>query len=51
MLYLYRADILWRDRPERFVDFRVVHLRHMRWSRSGVWERVFKALAQQANKE
>ena len=35
----YRAGIAWRDLPERFGDFRVVHLRHMRWSRSGVWRR------------
>jgi len=37
--------------PDRFGDFCVVHLRHMRWSRSGVWQRVFEALAQQADNE
>jgi transposase len=36
VLYRYRADIPWRDLPERFADFRVVHLRHSRWSKSGV---------------
>ena len=45
VLYRYRAGIAWRDLPERFGDFRVVHLRHMRWSRSGVWRRVFEALS------
>lgn len=34
MLYRYRAAIPWRDLPERFGDFRVIHTRHMRWSRS-----------------
>lgn len=51
VLYRYRAGIPWRDLPERFGDFRVVHLRHMRWSRSGVWQRVFEALAQDADNE
>lgn len=51
VLYRYRAGIPWRDLPERFGDFRVIHTRHMRWSRKGVWERVFKALAADADNE
>lgn len=51
VLYRYRAGIPWRDLPERFGDFRVVHTRFSRWSRSGVWERVFQALAQEADNE
>jgi transposase len=51
VLYRYRAGIAWRDLPERFGDFRVVHLRHMRWSKSGVWQRVFEALACEADNE
>ena len=51
VLYRYRAGISWRDLPERFGDFRVVHLRHSRWSKSGVWKRIFEALAQDANNE
>lgn len=51
VLYRYRAGIAWRDLPERFGDFRVVHLRHSRWCKSGVWERVFKALSQDADNE
>ena len=50
-LYRYRAGIAWRDLPERFGDFRVVHLRHSRWSRWGAWQRVFEALAQDADNE
>ena len=48
VLYRYRAGIPWRDLPERFGDFRVIHTRHMRWSRSGVWARVFEHLAADA---
>ena len=51
VLYRYRAGIPWRDLPARFGDFRVVHLRHSRWSQSGVWQRVFEALAQEADNE
>lgn len=51
VLYRYRAGIPWRDLPQRFGDFRVVHLRHSRWSKTGVWERIFKALAQEADNE
>lgn len=51
VVYRYRAGIPWRDLPERFGDFRVVHKRHSRWSKSGVWERVFKVLAEDADNE
>ena len=51
VLYRYRAGIPWRDLPPRFGDFRVIHTRHMRWSRSGVWEKVFKQLAADADNE
>ena len=51
MLYRYRAGIAWRDLPARFGDFRVVHLRHSRWSHTGVWRRAFETLAQDADNE
>ena len=51
VLYRYRAGIPWRDLPARFGDFRVVHTRHSRWSHSGVCQRVFEALAQDADNE
>lgn len=51
VLYRYRAGIPWRDLPERFGDFRVVHSRHSRWAQSGVWGQVFKVLSQDADNE
>ena len=51
VLYRYRAGIPWRDLPERFGDFRVVHTRFSRWAARGVWERVFKHLAADADTE
>ena len=41
VLYRYHAGIPWRDRPSRFDDFRVIHTRHMRWSKAGFWAPLF----------
>ncbi|KFB66734.1 IS5 family transposase [Candidatus Accumulibacter vicinus] len=51
VLYRYRTGIPWRDRPQRFGDFRVVHIRFSRWSQSGVWKRVFRGWAEEADNE
>lgn len=51
VLYRYRAGIAWRDLPERFGDFRVVHTRHTRWSKNGVWQRIFERLSGDADNE
>ena len=51
VLYRYRAGIPWRDLPQRFGDFRIVYTRFSRWARTGVWESVFKHLAQEADNE
>jgi len=51
VVYRYRAGIPWRDLPARFGDFRVVHTRHTRWSRSGVWKQVFERLADEPDNE
>ena len=51
VLYRYRAGIPWRDLPERFGDFRVVHTRFSRWARKGIWRQVFEALCEDADNE
>lgn len=51
VLYRYRSGIPWRDLPERFGDFRVIHTRFSRWSKTGVWEKVFQQLADDADHE
>jgi transposase len=51
VLYRYRAGIPWRDLPERFGDWKNVHRRFSRWAGSGVWERVFRCLAEDADNE
>lgn len=51
VLYRYRAGIPWRDLPERFGDYRVIHTRFSRWAKSGVWKRIFEALSAEADNE
>jgi transposase len=51
VLARYGAGIPLRDLPERFGDVPVVHTRWSRWSKTGVWERVFDHLAEDADNE
>ena len=51
VLYRYRAGIPWRDLPERFGNWSVVHTRFSRWAISGVWINVFQHLATDADNE
>jgi transposase len=51
VLYRYRAGIPWRDLPQRFGDFRVVHTRFSRWAKRGVWKLVFEQMAAAADHE
>jgi len=51
VLYRYRAGVPWRDLPERFGDWKNVHRRFSRWAKSGVWERIFRSLAEDADNE
>jgi transposase len=51
VLYRYRTGIPWRDLPERFGDFRVIHTRHSRWAKTGIWKRIFEDLAKDSDNE
>jgi transposase len=51
VLYRYRTGMPWRDLPARFGDWKAVHTRFTRWAKAGVWERVFKHLAADADNE
>jgi len=41
----------WRDLPARFGEGIKLHRRFSRWAKRGVWERVFQALAADADNE
>ena len=51
VLYRYRAGIPWRDLPERFGNWSVVHTRFSRWAKRRVWESIFKHLCAEADNE
>lgn len=47
---LFLAGIPWRDLPERFGDWKNSHRRLRPWCESGVFERTFKALAEDSER-
>ena len=51
VLYRYRTGMPRRDLPERFGNWKNVHQRFGRWAKSGVWEKVFRHLAVDADNE
>ena len=51
VIYRYRTGLPWRDLPERFGNWKATHKRFRRWCESGVFERIFKALAGDADSE
>ena len=45
VLWIARTGSPWRDLPDDFGPWYSVYTRFWRWSRSGVWRNLFKALA------
>ena len=51
VLYRYRASIPWRDIPERFGKFNVIHTRCSRWAKKGLWLKIFSMLCEDSDNE
>ena len=47
IIYWLNTGIPWRDLPERFGPWGSVYTRFNRWTRQGVWDKVFAALIEQ----
>jgi putative transposase len=44
VLWVLRSGAHWCDLPERYGQWKTAHKRFSRWSKSGVWDRVFADL-------
>jgi len=51
VLYRFRAGIPWRDLPPCFGNWHRVYVRFNRWSKQGVWRKIFEQLARDAKNE
>jgi transposase len=51
VLYRLRTGIPWRDLPEHFGYWHRVYVRFNRWSKQGIWQKVFAQLAKEPNNE
>lgn len=47
LLYVVKTGCQWRLLPENFPPYKTVHEQFRAWRRSGVWERVLKALREE----
>jgi len=45
IFYVLRTGMPWRDLPERYGPYTTAYNRFTRWSRRGIWKRVFDRLA------
>lgn len=42
VLYVGKTGIQWRDLPQRYGKWNSVFVRFNRWSKAGIWEKIFK---------
>lgn len=45
VLWIARTGTHWRELPEQFGEWNSVFQRYNRWSKTGVWERMFRKLS------
>ena len=45
VLWLARTGVPWRDLPDCFGNWNCVFVRFSRWSKDGVWDRLFTVMA------
>lgn len=51
VIWIFKTGPPWRDLPERFGNWSSVHRRFTRWSKTGVFDRVFRVLSEDADME
>jgi len=48
IFYVLRTGMPWRDLPERYGPYTTAYNRFNRWSRRGIWKKIFDKLASQS---
>jgi len=51
VIWIFKTGAPWRDLPERFGNWSSVHRRFTRWSKTGVFDQVFRVLSEDADME
>jgi len=45
VMFVAKCGIPWRDLPERFGNWNTAYVRFRRWAKKGIWQQIFKDLA------
>ena len=51
VLWIGRTGAPWRDLPAQLGNWHTTYTRFSRWSKAGVWDRVFEAISQDRDEE
>lgn len=51
VLWIFKTGAAWRDLPERYGHWKNVHRRFARWSKAGIFDRIFRVLSEDADME
>ena len=51
VIWKFRTGVPWRDMPARFGAWKNIHTRFSRWAVKGIWESIFKAVADDPDTE
>ena len=49
ILYALRTDIPWRDMREQYGPWSTIYNRFNRWSKAGIWDKIFDAIVDSHN--
>jgi len=51
VIWIFKTGAPWRDLPERYGHWKNVHRRFSRWSQSGIFDKIFRILTEDADME
>ena len=51
IIWILKTGAPWRDLPERFGSWNSVYSRYSRWTKRGIWEKIFLELAKDQDNE